>query len=99
MPLVTSKVRVRRHSSGADVVLALISSMFFVTLSLACFSMFCWRATAGADESVEMWLFGAVLAFLFAKLIAAFAELLKTLPEPADELRTETSCDFSAIQN
>ena len=98
MPLVSRRVRVKRHSSGADVVLALIFSMIFVTLSLVCFSMFCWKAAVGVGEFAEIWLFGAIVAILFAKLIDAFAELLKTRPNRADELRTDVLCEFSAIQ-
>jgi hypothetical protein len=96
MPLISRNLRVKRHSSGADVILALTFSMLFVTMSLVCFSMFFWKATAGAGEFGEVWLFGAILAFLFAKLIDAFAELLKTRPYQADELRTGGLCEFSA---
>jgi len=72
--------------------------MIFVTLGLASFTVFCWKAAFALDESPGRmsWLFLAGLAWLFAKLIDAFAELLKSQPREADELRTEKLHEFAA---
>jgi hypothetical protein len=75
--------------------------MVFVTLGLVFFTLFCWRVAAELGECRVFpftqgllgergsWLFLAGLAWLFAKLIDAFAELLKSRSHNADELATE----------
>jgi len=72
--------------------------MIFVTLGLVAFTAFCWKAAFDLDDSPERiyWLFLAGLAWLFAKLIDAFAELLKSQLIEADELRTEKLHEFAA---
>jgi hypothetical protein len=102
------KIRVIRPASGADAALALFFSMIFVTLGLAAFTAFCWKAASDLGDSPAFpfsqgflgqrtsWLFLAGLAWLFAKLIDAFAELLKSQPREADELRTEKLHELAA---
>jgi hypothetical protein len=97
-----------RPASGADAVLALLFSMIFVTLGLASFTAFCWKVASDLDESPAFpltqgllsqrssWLLLAGLAWLFAKLIDAFGELLKTRPREADEHRTEGLHELAA---
>jgi hypothetical protein len=63
--------------------------------------MFCWLVGSDLGELPAFplpqgflsqrgsWLLIAILASLFAGLIGSFAELLKSNPREADELRTE----------
>jgi len=102
------KIRVIRPASRADAALALLFSMIFVTLGLAAFTLFCWKVASDLAEAPAFpvsqgflsqrisWLFLAGLAWLFAKLIDAFAELLKSQLIEADELRTEKLHEFAA---
>jgi len=81
--------------------------MFFVTLGVACFTVFCWKA-ADLDEisafpsaqgflsQRSSWLFLSAMAWLFARLIGAFAKLLKSVPQEADELPTGPVREFVA---
>jgi hypothetical protein len=82
--------------------------MFFVTLGVACFTLFCWSAAAdlgmflafpvaeGFLSQRATWLLLAALAWLFAKLIDSFAKLLKSPTPQADELATEPVPQFAA---
>jgi hypothetical protein len=100
------KVRVLRSTSGADVALALILNTFFVTLGVVSFTMFCWLVLADLGElrafplaqgflsQREPWLMMAVLSSVFAVLIGSFVELLKSMPQEADELRAESLRTF-----
>jgi hypothetical protein len=90
-----------RPASRADAVLALLFSMFFVTLGVSSFTALCWKVASDLDVAPAFpftsgflaqrtsWLCLAGMAALFARLIDAFAELLKTRPRDADELPAE----------